>query len=154
MRTSMLVACLCVTMGGIAGCGPAKQQAASAPAAPRDSAGPPRSAGADERRIALLESELTDAKTQNDVLTSQIEEQGAREKRLSDEVNRLRFVNTQLENQVRALASAPIDRDLYKKRCDELTAEVNSLRQRLGLPPLRLPASAPAELPPTAPAAE
>ena len=92
--------------------------------------------------------ELDAVKAHNRILAARLVELTDREKRLVKELNRLRFLHVQQQQQIQALADAPAERDALKKRCDALSAEVSRLVERLARlqaepPDANDPASAP-----------
>jgi len=81
--------------------------------------------------IRTLKKELEAVKTQNIILAARLEEQLAREKRFSEQVNRLKFLNAQQRVQIEALADAPLQRDASIEEAEQLRAEVDRLKQRV-----------------------
>ena len=69
--------------------------------------------------------------SRNRVLSLQLEELLAREKRLAAEVNRLRFLSDQQREQLDALSDAPTERDAYRSQCHELAEKVFQLERQL-----------------------
>ena len=78
-----------------------------------------------------LKKELEAVKTRDLILAARLDEQLARERRLSDQVNRLKFLNTQQRLQIEALAAAPLQRDASIRKVEQLRAEVDRLKQRV-----------------------
>ena len=67
----------------------------------------------------------------NLLLREELAELRTREKRLADEVNQLKFLNSQLQEQVKALADAPGERDRLKRKVSLLLAEIEQLKKRI-----------------------
>ena len=84
-----------------------------------------------QAQVKTLKEELATVKGRNLILAARLEEQLAREQRLSDQVNKLRFLNTQQQMQIEALSDAPAQRDASRERADQLTRQVAELKQRI-----------------------
>ncbi|MHC4984264.1 MAG: hypothetical protein ACYTF6_13995 [Planctomycetota bacterium] len=103
------------------------------------------------------ESELAAQKRNNAILTSRVNELVKREQELSKLINDLRLDNRQQKIQLETLRTAPAERDAYRKRAEDLAAEVTRLKkkiaeleqtiERLRQAAERLPAEAKAEPP-------
>ena len=117
---AILVACSAVAVGG---CEP------SAP--PPTAATQPGPASAHESEAAGQARELDAAKSQNVILSARLEELLERERRLSDEVNRLKFLNAQQDYQIQALAGAPAERDALREKCRQFEAELSELKAQV-----------------------
>lgn len=105
-------------------------------------------------QVARLKAGNAALRSEQALLQSRVKELLAREQLLSNEVNRLRFMNAQQQKQIRALAQAPADRDRYQAQAEKLTLEAARLRKevqtlRRTIAALRTgqagPATAPAE---------
>jgi len=118
--SAILVACSAVAVGG---CEP------SAP--PPTAATQPAPASAHESEAAGQARELDAAKGQNVILSARLEELLERERRLSDEVNRLKFLNAQQNSQIQALAGAPAERDALREKCRQFEAELSELKAQV-----------------------
>ena len=77
--------------------------------------------------------ELAAVKADNEILHSQINELRVRERRLSDQLRELKFINAQQTKQIEALADAPEQRDKYKRKAEQLEEEAKRLRDQLSL---------------------
>ncbi len=92
----------------------------------------PRGGGSDQsRQIDQLKRELDTVKSRNLIITSRLEEQLARERRLADRVNKLKFLNSQQRMQIETLAYAPIQRDANLEKVKQLTQQVDQLQRRI-----------------------
>lgn len=69
------------------------------------------------------------------LLREEVRELRTRDKRLVNELNQLKFLNTQLQEQVKALADAPGERDKLAEKVKVLRAEIDALKKRLTKPP-------------------
>ena len=112
-----LAATLCV-----AGC------PAGVTAPPEAQPSPPRATPAETR----LRAESDELASENAQLRIRLDEMSRRERRLAEEVTRLRRLNAALDKQVRALAAVPLERDAWKARFERLTHEAAELKRRLG----------------------
>ena len=121
MRLYSLAACACLWTLIAAGC---VDPAAGGPGA----AGGPRRTTA---QAAKLQGKLDTLKSRNFILAAHLEEQLEREKRLANELNRLRFLSRQQAEQIKVLSGAPAERDAHRQRSKELKAEVARLEQRI-----------------------
>ena len=87
------------------------------------------------------------------ILNARIEEIRKRSDRLTEEVGRLKFLNTQLRKQLAAVGEAPRERDLLKQQVLRQEAEIDRLKKRIaeleGAPPVG--STAPTALPTAAP---
>ena len=102
----------------------------------------PASEDANAPPLSPKDAEIQRLRTDISLLRGELAELRVREKRLVDEVNQLKFLNTQLQAQVKALADAPGQRDKLMEKVKLLRAEIEALKKRL--PKLPKPASAPA----------
>lgn len=83
------------------------------------------------RQIEKLREEISTLKSRNMILAARLEEQLIRERRLSKQVNRLKFFNEQQAEQIVTLADAPVERDRFRKQTNELTREVIRMQKRI-----------------------
>lgn len=81
--------------------------------------------------LAPKDAEIQRLRTDISLLRGELDDLRIREKRLVDEVNQLRFLNSQLEAQVKDLADAPVQRDKLKQQVKLLQAEIQTLKKRL-----------------------
>lgn len=95
-----------------------------------------------ERRIAEMEVQTEDLRTQtrelqdrNAIQADRIDELENRNRRLTDLINDLQFENKMLRRHVDALAPAPRERDRLSEENEQLRRELEQLRLRLGQPP-------------------
>jgi len=88
----------------------------------------PSGSSSDARRLA---DQLQAAKDANAILAARLDEQLARERRLSDQLSKLKFLTRQQQAQIRALADAPGERDALKKDNEKLSAEIVRLKARI-----------------------
>jgi len=107
----------------------ASQPAAAAKAEPASETQP--APGAPETATSLLEQQNKVLQDQNFMLREDLKEFSARDKRFTDEINQLRFANSQLAEQVKALSGAQGERDDRKDQIETLTAEIQRLRKEL-----------------------
>ena len=77
------------------------------------------------------EVKLRSREISNLLLREEMIELRAREKRLTNKVNQLKFLNSQLQEQVKALADAPGERDRREKQVRLLKAEIEQLKKRI-----------------------
>ncbi len=84
-----------------------------------------------EARIKQLQTENASLRDDKTILTARLDEQLERERRLAREVKRLRFVRIKQDEQIRALADAPVERDKYQAQCRQLSATVSKLEKRI-----------------------
>lgn len=103
---------------------PEPVETASSPASP----GRPLNSPRESQR---LKDEDRALKSRAVILAARLAEQLEREKRLSVEVNKLRFLTARQEEQIRALAGAPAERDAYREKCQKLTIELARLRKQI-----------------------
>ncbi len=89
------------------------------------------SAQQDSHEIKKLRGENTALTNEKRLLKERLDEQLAREKRLSAELNRLKYLTARQEVQIKALADAPVERDAYRKRCEELTLQLAQLQKKI-----------------------
>ncbi len=101
---------------------------------------PTRPLPAEEPLQAQLKVDLRKAATANARLTeksrlleARVKELTAREEQLSRALHRVNFSNSQHKSQLKALASAPAMRDMYKSECDELRARNAALTKQAAL---------------------
>jgi len=92
-------------------------------------AAPGRSRSLDE--TGKLKAELDSLKAENQILHSRLEEQLAREGRLSDRLNRLKFLSAQQQVQIDTLAQAPAARDKYRRQAERLARRVADLQRQI-----------------------
>ena len=84
-----------------------------------------------QAQVKTLKEDLAAVKSRNLILAARLEEQLAREKRLSEHLNKLRFLNTQQQMQIEALADAPAQRDASRGRAEQLTRQVAELKEHI-----------------------
>jgi len=123
MRIRAIVTCLCIALPTVGGCNSWRAwRRPASPAAPQDE--PIDRPGASDTENASL-------KSRNIILEARLSELQAREERLAAEVNRLRFLVRQQAKQIDALADAPEQRDIYKKRYESLLKKVARLSRQI-----------------------
>ena len=82
------------------------------------------------QEIKSLRDENRKLTDHNKILTARLEELQAREKHLTKRINSLTFFNARQREQIDALADAPVARDAYKKKSQELALENDRLYKR------------------------
>jgi len=123
MRIEAILTCFCIALLTAGGCDSWRAwKGSAAPLAPPDKP---------VEKSAASDDENTTLKSRNMILEARLAELQGREERLAAEVNRLRFLVRQQENEIAALADAPKQRDVYKKRCESLSREVARLSRRI-----------------------
>jgi hypothetical protein len=119
VRLAIVASCL-VALAGCAGSVP-----------PADSRPAEVSASDEDLQVARLIREMGAIKGEKIIAEARLAEQLRRESRLSDEVNRLRFLTDRQDSQIKALANAARQRDELQERCSLLEERIASLTGRL-----------------------
>ena len=102
---------------GVGGCKFGENNANSQP---QSSSG--QTAGNDQ--ITQLEDEL-------DIRGKQVEELRIRAAQLAKQINKLEFLNNQLEQQLKAVGNAPRQRDEFKQKVAEKQLEIDRLKSQI-----------------------
>lgn len=85
----------------------------------------------DHARTERLERQLDEARGENAMLAARVKELVAREKELSAELEKVKFLKAQQDRQIKVLAGALGERDLYKARAELLAEKAEQLSRKI-----------------------
>lgn len=144
MSLSSAAACAALLTAFLAGCQdvklPAwpwsgKQEASSEggaagkQASGADAAAPAADSDPKEREIRRLRLKIQDLEADKELLGSQVEHLKHRDQLAADYIRKLNFANHQLQDQLKTLADAPIQRDKLQTKLEALTLILNRLEE-------------------------
>ena len=122
MRLGVVIL-LCIPLAVSTGCGRLRF-GSQAPAPGEQEPNPSQDAG-------HLANQLQAATEENLILSARLDEQLGRERRLSAQLSKLKFLNRQQQAQIKALADAPGERDALKKDNERLSGEIDQLKAKI-----------------------